>query len=271
MAPPAPLLPSEPLPLEKSPQPAAAFVLPATPASVAVARRNVRALLRAWGLRDEVCDDALLVVSELVTNAIRYACGDEIMCTLRCSAPLLRIEVEDQIRGRTSPTRMCPSPDDQSGRGLLLVGGMSTDWGVRETAGGTGHVVWADLPTQEQQELRPETEPAEAREHATTHARPDLPTTHACPDMPTTHARPDMPTTHARPDLPMVMPTVHARADTPVAETRPAAPLEPVARSAAGSVCAVPAPVSRVARPVGGLATGFRPTAVEGAVSHAHR
>lgn len=148
MAPPSPSLPSDPLPLDKASRPAGAFVLPANPASVALARRNVRALLCAWQLRDDVCDDALLVVSELVTNAVRYSGGDEIVCTLGYSAQRLRIEVEDQVKGCSRPTRMCPSAEDQSGRGLLLVGGVSTGWGVRETAGGTGRVVWADLPTE---------------------------------------------------------------------------------------------------------------------------
>ncbi|WP_162467242.1 ATP-binding protein [Streptomyces cavernae] len=155
----SPLLPSDPPPLEKSPQPAGTFVLPAAPASVAVARRNVRALLGDWGVPEDVSDDALLVVSELVTNAIRYAGGDEIACTLRHSPQRLRIEVEDQIQGCTRPTRLCPSPDDQSGRGLLLVGGVSTDWGVRETAEGAGRVVWADLSTTEHPESDADAEP----------------------------------------------------------------------------------------------------------------
>ena len=48
------------------------FGLPATPASVGQARENVREILDAWGAGRELCDDAVLVVSELVTNALTH-------------------------------------------------------------------------------------------------------------------------------------------------------------------------------------------------------
>jgi anti-sigma regulatory factor (Ser/Thr protein kinase) len=125
---------------------AAVFGLPATPTSVAVARRNVRELLSEWGTSHETCDHAVLVVSELVTNAVTHTASDLIVCRLRASNDRLHIEVEDQNRARTRPAPRCPKPDEQSGRGLMLISELSSDWGVRDTATRSGRIVWVELP-----------------------------------------------------------------------------------------------------------------------------
>lgn len=126
---------------------AGVFGLPAVPVSVAEARRNVRLLLSEWGVGREICDNAVLVTSELVTNAVTHTESDLIVCRLRTAGDRLHMEVEDQNRSRALPARRQPKPDDQGGRGLLLVGMLSSDWGVRDAPQGTGRIVWAELPT----------------------------------------------------------------------------------------------------------------------------
>ncbi|MEW2076311.1 ATP-binding protein [Streptomyces sp. NPDC017966] len=122
-----------------------AFDLPATPASVRTARGGVRELLTARDVPDEVCDDAVVVASELLTNALTHAAGERIVCRLRVRADRIRVEVEDQARGPELPVLRRPGPDDQNGRGLLLVDALSSDWGVGRAPGRYGRVVWAEL------------------------------------------------------------------------------------------------------------------------------
>ncbi|ANP51294.1 hypothetical protein AVL59_18180 [Streptomyces griseochromogenes] len=127
------------------PGPAAAFELPPLPGVVGTARRVVRDLLTAWGVGESARDDAVLVTSELVTNALVHAAGERIVCRVRRAAHRLRIEVEDQNRGPARPVPRCPGPDDQNGRGLFLVDALSADWGVTIAADRPARVVWAEL------------------------------------------------------------------------------------------------------------------------------
>ncbi|GAA2247063.1 hypothetical protein GCM10010145_12720 [Streptomyces ruber] len=135
---------SDPHPAPRSSHRTAAFDLSATPSSVAAARRTVRVLLEAWGVDDDTGDNAVLVVSELVTNALTHTGSVRIVCRLSWTGRRLRVEVEDQNGGGPLPLRREPGDDDQHGRGLLLVGALSRDWGVRDTACGSGRVVWAE-------------------------------------------------------------------------------------------------------------------------------
>ncbi|MER6530141.1 ATP-binding protein [Streptomyces sp. NPDC001508] len=121
------------------------FGLPAGAACVAQARCLVGTLLAGWGLADEQADDALLVVSELVTNAIAHSGGSRITCRVHVRGERVRIEVEDERRAASVPAVREPDADDQGGRGLLLVSRLSDAWGVGEAADGKGRVVWADL------------------------------------------------------------------------------------------------------------------------------
>ncbi|MEV4440821.1 ATP-binding protein [Streptomyces sp. NPDC049577] len=123
-----------------------AFHFPALNASVAEARRRVLARLREWGIDEGACDDAQLVISELFTNAVRHTDSDKVSCQLRVSGAALRIEVADQGYASTQPRARCSGADEESGRGLLLVGVLSQAWGVRPDDSGRGRVVWADLP-----------------------------------------------------------------------------------------------------------------------------
>lgn len=110
-------------------------------ASAGLARGLVQELCSEWGI-DRVVDDAMLVVSELVTNAIVHA-GGEAELRLFPSPGMLRIEVADN--GAEAPDPHLAGDDDEHGRGLLLVAVLSAAWGTEPTESG-GKVVWAELP-----------------------------------------------------------------------------------------------------------------------------
>ncbi|MEU3094643.1 ATP-binding protein [Streptomyces sp. NPDC006967] len=122
-----------------------AFDLPAAPAAVRSARGGVRELLTARGVGDEVRDNAVIVTSEIVTNALTHSAGDRFVCRLHLTAALIRVEVEDQALGRGPPVLRRPGPDAQNGRGLLLVDALSSAWAVTGCPGRPGRMVWAEL------------------------------------------------------------------------------------------------------------------------------
>jgi anti-sigma regulatory factor (Ser/Thr protein kinase) len=122
-----------------------AFHLAAQSAAVGEARRRVRTRLREWGADDAVCDDAGLIVSELFTNAVRYSGSDKVACAVSLTAGLVHLEVADQGYGITVPHAKAATPDAEGGRGLLLVGALSSAWGVRTPGDGSGRVVWAEI------------------------------------------------------------------------------------------------------------------------------
>ncbi|WP_030123410.1 SpoIIE family protein phosphatase [[Kitasatospora] papulosa] len=113
--------------------------LPSDPAVVADARRRVAAQLAVWGLDDAVFTTEL-VVSELVTNAIRYG-GDPIRLRLIRDTALI-CEVFDG--SSTAPHLRRARMLDEGGRGLLLVASLTERWGTRYT--GTGKAIWAEQP-----------------------------------------------------------------------------------------------------------------------------
>jgi serine phosphatase RsbU (regulator of sigma subunit) len=108
--------------------------------SVRRARTLVGPALRTWGL-DELVPTAQLLVSELVTNAVRYATG-KIGLQLVCEGSLF-CEVHDDSAALPRLRRISDS-DDERGRGLRVVSQLASRWGTRRTA--TGKVVWAELP-----------------------------------------------------------------------------------------------------------------------------
>ena len=121
------------------------FRLPSAPASVSAARAYARESLDAWGTPADVRDDAVLVTSELVTNAVAHAGGTQMVCRLRAGGGRLSVEVEDQARARSFPVPRTPGHDSQNGRGLLLVEALCRQWGVREAPRGHGRITWAEL------------------------------------------------------------------------------------------------------------------------------
>jgi anti-sigma regulatory factor (Ser/Thr protein kinase) len=103
------------------------------------ARRWATGCLSAWGI-DELVDDASLVVSELVTNAVMHGEG-EIGVRLVRAIDALRIEVSDD--GDGEPRQLAPRPDEVTGRGLRIVSRLAAVWGVHH--GPHGKTVWAEL------------------------------------------------------------------------------------------------------------------------------
>ncbi len=107
---------------------------------VAAARRFVVQRCHEWGCGD-VVEDAELVVSELVTNALLH--GDT-RCELRAalSEAALRLQVIDH--GTGTPDPQSASDTDEHGRGLILVSALCAAWGVEVLPDG-GKIVWAEL------------------------------------------------------------------------------------------------------------------------------
>ncbi|MFJ5549780.1 ATP-binding protein [Streptomyces sp. NPDC093225] len=126
----------------------AEWAFPAEAGAVRTARHAVRGALRSWGL-DSVGDVTVLLVSELVTNSLRYASGPIGVRLVRQNSasdgspgrPALLVEVSDPLpdppRERTAGT------DDEGGRGLHLVAVSSQRWGTRH--GDSGKTVWFEL------------------------------------------------------------------------------------------------------------------------------
>jgi len=107
--------------------------LTAGPAAAAEARGQVRAVICAW---DVPVDPgvAVLLTSELVTNAIRHEPGEAVMLVISCSCDQLRIEVHDT--SRFLPVLVDSPADAETGRGLMLVATLSAEWGVYRTPAG---------------------------------------------------------------------------------------------------------------------------------------
>lgn len=120
---------------------AAVIDLPHDLSSVSRARAFVRARSAEWGLGGPL-DDALLVVSELATNALTHA-GSSYRVRVSATAQALRIEVDDDGAGTPEPQLLTDTEED--GRGLFLVSALSSSWGMAAAEGG-GKRVWAELP-----------------------------------------------------------------------------------------------------------------------------
>ncbi|MEU2336937.1 ATP-binding protein [Streptomyces sp. NPDC006654] len=120
--------------------------LPSHRSSVRVARRSTRTRLSEWGLSRDLCENAVLLVSELATNAVIHTLSVRILCGMGLvSEGCLRLEVHDHDYSRRSLPRREPGPDDEGGRGLLLVEQLADSWGVDRSRLTSGHAVWATL------------------------------------------------------------------------------------------------------------------------------
>ncbi|MFF8534592.1 ATP-binding protein [Streptomyces sp. SAS_267] len=104
-------------------------LLPSRPESAATARRLAQiVVLRHWGLSPKMAEDAVLLVSELVGNAVRHTGARVFGLRTRRRRGWIRIEVRDPSRGL--PCLMPVQELDLSGRGLFLVDKLSDRWGV---------------------------------------------------------------------------------------------------------------------------------------------
>lgn len=121
-------------------------LLPHAPSSVGAARRKLGADLRAHGIPESLVADAVLVLSELLSNAVRHADplpGTQVRVSWRLTGGTLELAVSDG-GGQGRPHPEVPSATSTSGRGLGIVERLSTRWGVRSNEHGC--TVWAVLP-----------------------------------------------------------------------------------------------------------------------------
>jgi anti-sigma regulatory factor (Ser/Thr protein kinase) len=119
------------------------FELAARLESVAGARRQAIGWLRQ-SAGGAAADDVLLIVSELVTNAVVHSGGATIGCDLRLMGRLLYIGVTDEGVSPTGPAVGQPADEDDSGRGLLLVSTIGVRWGFTQSASGR-RTTWATV------------------------------------------------------------------------------------------------------------------------------
>lgn len=155
--------------------PASSMAVPHGPDGVGLARRRLRADLRARGTSEATVDDAVLVLSELLSNACRHArplataaatADAEVLVRARADTSPAPGTADTRVRadwhidpdgrvtvsvtdggGPTRPLPATPSVTAKGGRGLAIISSLACDWGVRYDAGPLGEVtVWASLP-----------------------------------------------------------------------------------------------------------------------------
>ncbi|MFE1026365.1 ATP-binding protein [Streptomyces sp. NPDC058818] len=116
--------------------------LPSRPESAATARRLAQVVaLRQWKLGPKVTEDTVLLVSELVGNAVRHTGARIFGLHMRRRPGWIRVEVRDPSRGL--PCLMPVQETDISGRGLFLVDKLSDRWGVDLLA--RGKTTWFEM------------------------------------------------------------------------------------------------------------------------------
>jgi anti-sigma regulatory factor (Ser/Thr protein kinase) len=132
------------------------------PAAAAEARRRVRSAIQSWQNPVDP-DTAILLTSELVTNAVRHEAGQAVMLVVTCARGQLRVDVYDT--SRSWPAVADVPADAETGRGLLLVETLSDEWGFYRTpAGKAVYFMLAFQPDQADQPAQPErpAQPAQA-------------------------------------------------------------------------------------------------------------
>lgn len=127
----------------------AEWTFPAEPGAARSARHAVHGALRDWGIDGSVGDMTVLLVSELVTNSMRYTSGPIGVRLVRprsdgetaVARSGLLVEVSDPLPD--PPTERMAGPEDEGGRGLQLVACSARRWGTRR--GKSGKTVWFEL------------------------------------------------------------------------------------------------------------------------------
>ncbi len=128
------------------------------PAAAAAARRFVRETLRSWQLADHsgrLVDDAVLLTSELVTNAIVHA-GTPLQVSCQLVGDEVEVAVRDRHPARTIQDAIGGDDADRTnGRGLLLPAALASSWGVSYAR--SAKAVWFRLPVAEGPAVAPDT------------------------------------------------------------------------------------------------------------------
>jgi anti-sigma regulatory factor (Ser/Thr protein kinase) len=110
--------------------------LPATAVAPGLARGEVSEIIRAWGI-DVDGEAAVLLTSELVTNAVLHDGAGTIVLTMSCRDGRFRVDVHDASPHPPVAARSA-EPDAETGRGLMLVDSIADEWGYYPTAAGKG-------------------------------------------------------------------------------------------------------------------------------------
>ena len=116
--------------------------LPDGPEGASFARRAMARTAELWRLDREMTETALLLVSELATNAIRHG-SPPVRLVLRMNGDRLRVEVTDS--SPVLPEVNDASPDQTSGRGLHIVQQLAARWGSSVSRTKLGKTVWFEL------------------------------------------------------------------------------------------------------------------------------
>ncbi len=132
---------SPPCPLDRVSKPLALGAIPTSPST---ARTAARSLLIEWGLAS-LSETVELIVSELVTNAVQISATYPVPSPVqfRMSAMQSSVLIEVWDCDPRQPVMRQPMDFDETGRGLLLVATMSTQWGWTEF--NQGKIVWAEV------------------------------------------------------------------------------------------------------------------------------
>ncbi|WP_405936238.1 ATP-binding protein [Streptomyces sp. NBC_00726] len=120
--------------------------LPCAKKSALTARRLVLTALTVWG-QDRLIDDAELIVSEMVANAVQHTRSRLILVRVSYYTAHVQIAVVD--KSRSAPLLTVADNDDVQGRGLALIDALATQWGCDLLP--WGKRVWADLKCEETQ------------------------------------------------------------------------------------------------------------------------
>jgi anti-sigma regulatory factor (Ser/Thr protein kinase) len=118
--------------------PELSFSLPPLPESVQAARARMRGLVGSWA-DEETRQAAILLLSEVVTNAVRHAPG-----RVHVSVTLVRDRLHARVRDQSPRLPMGREADEHGGRGIELLGVLSRRWGVQEHPG-NGKTVWFEV------------------------------------------------------------------------------------------------------------------------------
>jgi anti-sigma regulatory factor (Ser/Thr protein kinase) len=141
-APPSPAAP--PKPLRPTVLQKRRVSLPPGPTAAGRARGQVQATIEAWEVPVDT-SIAVLLTSELVTNAIRHSDGDTITLVISCAYGQLHVDVHDT--SCSLPVPVDGPPDAETGRGLVIVASLSSSWGYYRTP--TGKAVYFTLAFQD--------------------------------------------------------------------------------------------------------------------------
>ncbi|MFF8513394.1 ATP-binding protein [Streptomyces sp. NPDC015492] len=116
--------------------------------AVRAARHHAAKVLTGWGLDTAVIDDAIVVISELITNAILHTRNGPAELQLRIQNQQLVIEVTDSCTDSVKSTVPRDDSDDDHGRGLAIVNALACAFGCQRLPG--DKTVWAQMALQTQ-------------------------------------------------------------------------------------------------------------------------